>query len=298
MDLKQLKYFMTIVEEQQITAAARRLHMAQPPLSHQMKMLEQELGTTLFERGPHQIELTDAGQLLAQRAEQLLTLADSTRREIDDLNKGLRGTLHLGTISSSGSILLNPGLHRFHLEYPDVHFEIHDANTYQLIDLLRQGIIEIGIVRTPFPADSFNCIYLKPEPMVAAMTGELDWCPDRSHIPLKELDQRPLIIYRRFDPLLRDAFSHARIQPVITCRNDDARTTVLWANAGLGIAVIPASAVSLAAHDRLHVKNIDEPALKTRMTAIWRRDRYLSHIAQKFLNALSYEKEELSCPSK
>ena len=84
MDLKQLHYFLTIVEERQITAAARKLHMAQPPLSNQMKLLESELGMKLFERGPHHIELTDAGRMLARRARQLLDMADTTRREIDD----------------------------------------------------------------------------------------------------------------------------------------------------------------------------------------------------------------------
>ena len=71
MDLKQLRYFMAIVEERQITAAARRLHMAQPPLSNQMKILEDEIGLKLFQRGPHHIELTEAGELLAARAVQL-----------------------------------------------------------------------------------------------------------------------------------------------------------------------------------------------------------------------------------
>ena len=112
MDLKQLKYFLTVVDERQITAAARKLHMAQPPLSQQMKLLESELGTELFKRGPHHIELTDAGRLLTRRAQQLLALADSTSREIADLCQGLRGTLAIGTISSSGSILWHPGLQR------------------------------------------------------------------------------------------------------------------------------------------------------------------------------------------
>ena len=89
MDLKQLRYFMAIVEEQQITAAARRLHMAQPPLSNQMKMLEDEIGLQLFRRGPHHIELTEAGELLAARAAQLLDMAAMTKRELQDLKQGL-----------------------------------------------------------------------------------------------------------------------------------------------------------------------------------------------------------------
>lgn len=286
MDLKQLNYFLTVVNEQQITAAAKKLHMAQPPLSQQMKLLEEELGTQLFKRGPHRIELTDSGRLLARRAQQMLDMADSTTREIADLCQGLRGTLSIGTISSSGSILLSQGLQDFHKEFRDVHFEIHDANTYQLIELLEQGIIEIGIVRTPFNASQFHCEYLNSEPMAVAMTGPFDWCPDRTSIQLAELAKRPLIVYRRFNQLLADAFTAQSIQPEIYCRNDDARTTVLWANAGLGIALAPLSAMKLAAHENLHIKTIEEPSLETKIAVIWRRDTYLSHIGQKFLTAL------------
>ena len=286
MDLKQLHYFMTIVNEQQITAAAKKLNMTQPPLSHQMKLLEKELGTQLFKRGAQYIELTEPGRLLARRAQQLLDMADNTIREIDELNQSLQGTLSIGTISSSGSILLSPGMQKFHREYSNVHFEIHDANTYQLIEELEKGIIEIGIVRTPFNTSPFNCQFLNTEPMAAVMTAELDWCPRQEKITVEELDKRPLIIYRRFQNLLQDVFDQKQIEPEIYCRNDDARTTILWANAGLGIGIAPLSAVELAAHDKLHIKIIDEPVLETHIAAVWRRNTNLSRIGKEFLTAL------------
>ena len=228
MDLKQLRYFMAIVEERQITAAARRLHMAQPPLSNQMKLLEEELGLTLFSRGPHHIELTDAGRLFAARAKELLEMAAATKRELRDFKQGLSGTLALGTVSSSGGILLQEGMRAFRETYPRVQFEIHDGNTYQLIELLEKGLIEIAIVRTPFNAAHFNCKYRKPEPMIAAMTEDLDWAPERESIRVEEMPGRPLILYRRFEQLLMDTFAAHDVTPDIVCRNDDARTTILW----------------------------------------------------------------------
>lgn len=199
MDLKQLRYFMAIVEERQITAAARRLHMAQPPLSNQMKMLEDEIGLQLFRRGPHHIELTEAGELLAARAAQLLDMAAMTKRELQDLKQGLCGTLAIGTVSSSGNLLMHEGMQAFRAKFPRVHFEIHDGNTYQLIDMLEKRLIEIAIVRTPFNASRFNCKYRQPEPMIAAMTPELDWAPQQQEIAVEELADRPLILYRRFE---------------------------------------------------------------------------------------------------
>ena len=291
MDLKQLHYFLTIVSEEQITAAAKKLHMAQPPLSHQIKLLESELGVTLFRRGPHHIELTDAGRAMAHRARQLLDLADSTRREVADFQRGIRGTLAIGTVSSSGNILFSPGLRQFHEQYQDIHFEIHDGNTYQILEMLDQSIIEIGIVRTPFNSSRFNCQLITAEPMETAMTRENKRSPGQDVISVRDLADKPLIIYRRFNQLLHDTFEAADVRPDIYCRNDDARTTVLWANAGLGVAIAPAAALNLAAHENLRVKQIDEKKLRTRLVAIWRQDRYLSTAGEKFLAALEMEEK-------
>ncbi|WP_196590916.1 LysR family transcriptional regulator [Pectinatus frisingensis] len=283
MDIRQLNYFLTIVEEGQITAAAKKLCMSQPPLSHQIKLLENELGVKLFKRGPRQITLTDAGKILAARSRQILDLTDSTIKEIDDFKHGFRGTLTIGTVSSSGNILLNKGMTRFHQEYNDVKFEIHEGNTYTLIDLLMKGIIEVGIVRTPFKNSLFNCKYSTAEPMAAVMNKNYDWNNNSANITIDELKNRPLIIYRRFEKLINDTCEKYGFKPLIFCKNDDARTSILWANAGHGIAIVPHSAVTLAAHENLRIKIIKEKSLTTQITAIWMKDRYLSLLAEKFI---------------
>ena len=173
MDIRQLTYFMVIAEEGQITAAARRLHMAQPPLSQQMKALEEELGVQLLQREPRSVTLTDAGEILYRRARQIVTLTDSTRREIADFKNGLRGTLSIGTVSSSGSVILQPALRQFHDDHRGIRFEIYDGNTFRVLDMLRKGLIEIGIVRTPFKQDAFDCTLLPEEPMVLAYADTL-----------------------------------------------------------------------------------------------------------------------------
>lgn len=287
MDIRQLKYFLTIAEEEQITAAAKRLHMAQPPLSQQMKLLEDELDIQLFKRGPRRIHLTDAGKLLQKRARQILELSDSTIREITDCKRGVRGTLKIGTVSSSGSILLRQGMQNFYHHFPDAHFEIHEGNTFTLLELLTRGIIELGIVRTPFQNSSVNCRFLTKEPMLAVMDASHDWAPDLKEIHLDALMNRPVILYRRFEQLLLERFASYGISPQIFCKNDDARTTVLWANAGYGIGIVPASAVELAAHEHLHCKTLKDEALYTKITAIWMKDRYLSSLAEHFLSSFT-----------
>jgi DNA-binding transcriptional LysR family regulator len=284
MDLKQLKYFLTIAEEGQITSAAKRLHMAQPPLSQQLKALEEELGVKLLERGPRQIQLTDAGEILRARAQQILELSNSAVSEIKDYSNGLKGTLTIGTVSSSGSALLNNIITGFHKKYSGIKFEIHEGNTFTILELLSKGIIEVGIVRTPFKALGFECRYMKREPMIAVMTKEYCEDIDNPYISVKDLKDKPLILYRRFEQLIYETCLEQEFEPKVFCKNDDARTTLLWANAGLGIGIMPKSAFELGINNNLIYKEIDCDSLRTSIAAIWSKERYISSPAKKFID--------------
>ncbi|OKP88907.1 LysR family transcriptional regulator [Paenibacillus sp. P32E] len=283
MDIRQLKYFMAIAEEGQITSAARKLQMAQPPLSQQLKLLEEELGVKLVERGPRSIQLTDAGIILRDRAQQILELTDSTTRELKDFVKGISGTLSIGTVSSSAATLLQERLLEFHQVYAGVKFEIHEGNTYRVLDLLNKGIVEVGIVRTPFNSAGLECVYTSSEPMIAVMAPEYDWTGGEPEIEIGELRKQPLIIYRRFEQLIRETCLEHGFDPQVFCMNDDARTTLLWANAGLGIGIIPRSAFILANNSNVLSKEIRSDSLNTRVAAVWMKDKYLSSLAEKFI---------------
>ena len=147
--------------------------------------------------------------------------------------------------------------------------------------------IVCGIVRTPFPHTMLHVIYTAQEPMVAVMTRENLCGADPCRIALPELKNIPLILYRRFDRLIQEAFSQADVEPVVLCRNDDARTTLQWAHAGLGVGLVPKSVFSLSGLDRLTAKEIDCPELVTRMAVIWRKNRYISAPACKFIEYFS-----------
>lgn len=285
MDIRQLKYFLAIAEEGQITSAARKLKMAQPPLSQQLKLLEEELGVKLVDRGPRSIKLTEAGTILRNRAQQILELTESTTREINDCVKSLKGTLSIGTVSSSGATLLQDRLCEFHKTYHGVKFEIHEGNTFAIIDLLNKGIVEVGIIRTPFNATNLECSYTEAEPMIAVMTPDYDWNSDEKFIDIGELEDKPLIIYRRFEQLINETCRENSFDPLIFCMNDDARTTLLWANAGLGIGIIPKSAFELTNNTNLIYKIIRSERLQTRVAAVWIKDKYLSSLASKFIDS-------------
>jgi DNA-binding transcriptional LysR family regulator len=286
MDIKQLKYFYVIAEEGQITNAAKRLHMAQPPLSYQLKSLEDELGVKLVERGSRSIKLTDAGVILYKRAKQILSLTKSTEDELKDFKHGTHGTLSIGTVSSSGASLLDSRLSIFHEKYPFINFEIHEGNTYELLEALSKGIIEIAIVRTPFNNSGINSIFLPKEPMVAAMRKDLNWT-DSEFIDIIELKNKPLIFYRRFENLIFKVCEAFNLQPTVFCKNDDARTSLLWANSGLGVAIVPKSAIKLIGSSDIIFKEIINEDLATQIAIIWSKTGYLSLAGKNFLELFS-----------
>lgn len=285
MDFKQLTYFITVVDEGTISAAAKKLHMTQPPLSTQIKLLENEIGCLLFERGPRSIRLTDAGRIMYDRAVSLLRMSSLMQEELKEYQHGSQGTLRLGIVSSVSSTSFCRWIQDFHNKYPNIYFEISEANTYQLLEKLRDGFIELAIVRTPFPTGDFQCIPLKEEYIVAA--GHKSFFQSFSEkIPVEELSRIPLILYRRWEPIISEIFHSRDLQLTIFCKNDDARTTAFWADAGLGVGILPEAAVTLFRHPDTIWKPIDDPRLTSSISIIRSKNSYLSAIAKTFIEYL------------
>lgn len=289
MDIRQLRYFCTICEEGQITAAAKKLHMAQPPLSQALQALEMELGVSLLKRGARTIQLTEAGELLRERAEQILDLCDGVKNELLDQGIFTHKTLHVGIVSSSHNAFLVNGLRQFHEDYPNVSYQLREGNTFQILDMLQKGIIELGIVRTPFVQHQMKTYSLGKEAMVAVYAKE-HFSIETAILTLPELHQYPLIYYERYASLIQELFMEYGLSANIICQNQDARTTLLWAKEGIGIAIVPKSACSQVDCRDLVLCEIHEKRLQTEIMLIYRKDRYLSDTAQTLLSYFQEKK--------
>ena len=291
MDIRQLLYFTTIAEEGSISAAAKKLHLSQPPLSYQMKLLEEELHLPLIERSARGIALTEAGRVLYKRAQGILELSELTRKEMLAMASGFTGTLHIGTVSSSGASLLGWRIPAFHQKYPQIGFAIHEGNTFELMEMLESGPIELAIVRTPFHNDQLNCLYLSPEPMIAAGAASFfpAGMPSGQPISLELLGHAPVILYRRFEKILLSLCEQKGITPQVFCIADDARTTLMWAEAGLGVAVVPQSAYRIMPHHNMVYGELSEEDLHTRIAAVCKKGCSLSWAAQQFLEIFAQQ---------
>lgn len=278
LNLKQLEYFVAIAEEGQITAAARRLHISQPPLSYELAQLERELDTQLVRRGPRGVTLTEAGRLLYERAGRILAMATATAREVSSVGKGLTGTLSIATCGSVAGLVPSARLGELAAHHPHVTLEIHEGDVPSVIELVKGGIVEIGIVRTPFPTAELRCRYALAEPLVAVMPPALER-GDEMTVSLDQLADAPLICDRRGALVLPDGAAPF-------CLTEDDRTTCAAAAAGLGIGLVPQTLLTVCDTGNCFIKTVTEKSLETRAAVIWKAGRALSPLAERAVSLL------------
>lgn len=290
MDLKQLTIFTTIVEEGNITAASKKLHIAQPALSNQLKLIEEELGSKLMNRGSRKMTLTDAGEILYRKAKHISTLTDSIHKEIADYNNGLAGTLRIGITPMVDSTLINGNLIDFNKKNPQIKYELYEGSTYEILELLFNGIIEVGIVRTPFNTNGLDIQYWGTEPMIALYNSNYDFLTNSNTISVKDLKDKPIIIVRKLAEILTTACLDEGFEPNIFCLNNYLPVNLIWAQAGLGVAIAPLSALSLVTDKDIKYKIIDVPSFYTQIAIITVKNRYLSAVSKKFLEMVSLDK--------
>lgn len=286
MDIRNMRYFYTIAQEGNISNASKRLNIAQPALSRQMKQFEENLGVQLFERGSRRIKLTEAGQLMRERVEQILELVEGTMNEITEFHSGIVGTISIGTVTTSGAILLPNLINQFHRLYPNVTFQLWEGDGFRILELLDKGIIEVGIIRAPFDSDIYESITLPDEPLVIAMKQDCCCGEDPKSIRLIELANQPLIVPMRWKPMFVEWCAKAGFKPNILCLCDGIIMNILWAKMGIGMALVPKSTEELIADSTLTYKTIVEPTVSTQTVIVWLRNRSLSASSKHFLDLL------------
>lgn len=286
MEIKDMRAFYAIVEEGNISHAAQRLDIAQPALSRQMKRLETSLGVQLFERGSRRIRLTDAGRVMYARVEHILGMVDGTIREITDIGSGVAGSIRLGTITTSGALLLPELISEFHSRYPNVTYQIWEADGARILELLDNRVIEIGITRTQVDAKVYESIVLPNEPLVIIMNKENEVGEDAEHVHMSELKDVPIIIPLRWQSVFMANCRKLGFEPNVICVSDSIVQDLLLAKMGMGMAVLPVSSKTLLTDGNLVYKRLIDPEMSTHTVIAWLKNRTLSsaseHLIQLF----------------
>ncbi len=172
MEIRELRYFMEVAKELNITKAAQNLNMAQPPLSRQIQLLEDELGVKLFDRSKKKIQLTEEGKLLRIRGHEILELVEKTEAEVRELTKGVTGTLHIGSVDGRGPYIISTWLKRFRELYPGVCYDIYNGTTEDVIDRLEKGLLDVALIMEPFSTEIINYITVDKVPWIVMINKE------------------------------------------------------------------------------------------------------------------------------
>lgn len=293
MDLRSLNYFSVVAEELNFTRAAQRLNMSQPPLSNQIKALEEELGTPLFIRGSRGLQLTEAGKLLYRRAAQLLDLAERTREEVGSLAMGLSGTICLGSVAGLAPFLAAEWLAGFREEYPLVRFEIVNGSSDDIIDQILRGFIELGIIAAPYDNEHLEGIPVGDEPWCAILSEQHPLAAQAdAPLPLKTLAGQPLIVPHRRSRIdeIRSWFRQAGAEPTIIGEHSNFVDALAMANANVGISIFPRTTPEPM--PGIVCRQIVEPSHRARYLLVRKRNASMSELSQTFLDYVTDYLEE------
>lgn len=288
MNFKQLEYFAAVAEEGSISGASRALHVAQPPISRQLSLLEDELGVTLFLRTNKGVALTEAGRCLYQHSRQMFqslrTMADSVR----DVEAGARGQLKLGVIYSDVQTATQL-LKQYHAQYPQVELYVRMGAPGDLLDDLGRGELHVLFLRSQ-SGRSFGLRerVLGEDPLELVMCPETDPAPGQDAVPIQALRNVPMCLLRSDDlwNYSRDLLEECRragFAPSVACHCYDTPMEMQMVQAGFGVGFLPRSIVAAHPGSPVYTKPVLEFAAKSYPILVWEDDPYQSGCVKRFL---------------
>ncbi len=244
MNLQRMRYFAAVAEELHFGRAADRLHISQPPLSQQIRLLERELDTTLFDRSTRRVTLTDAGKFLYPEAVRLLAAADGVDRLMEQRRHGQTGTLRVGFVDSAAYEVMPRVLAEYRRRRPRVDFELHTLSSDEQVEALRAGRIDLGIGRAVADPAHVESTLVMDERLLLAV-GASHRLAESPPACLRDLSGEPIIGFdRSVSPSLHAvlagmlAAEGVAYDPMIEATE---YTTILgFVAAGEGVAIVPA----------------------------------------------------------
>lgn len=281
MELRVLRYFLTVAAEGSITRAAQSLHLTQPTLSRQLAQLEDELGVRLFLRSNHTVTLTDDGLLLKHYAQEILALSEKARQDLRHGKAELSGCIHTGSGEFSSSRVLAWLIAAFRREHPQVRFEIYSGNSENIIDYIGRGLLDTGLITAPIDAQKYEFLPMPAREHWALLARADDPLAQKAKIEPHDLENRALIIP-----------SNPQVVKLLTqwlggCYSEEniiAKGNLLYNNAmlvqqGAGVAL---TSYFHCQYDGLRYLPL-EPEIFTETALVWKRDQAQANATAAFL---------------
>lgn len=287
MEIRVLRYFLTVVREESITRAAEVLHITQPTLSRQIAQMEEEIGVKLFDRGTRKIVLTSEGMLLRRRAEEILELVDKTEKELTEQDEMVEGTVSIG-MGDLAAVKMLPEIFRsFHERYPGVSFDLYTATADHVKDRMDRGLTDIGLLLEPVNVEKYDYIRLKQREEWQVVMHPDSPLAKKEGITAEDLKDLPLILPHRQNVRseLANWFGEDFDKLNVLFTTNLPSSSALMVHDKLAYAILIQGSLSFWDQDKIVCRPLSPPLLATSVLA-WKRGQPFGLAAEKFIQYL------------
>lgn len=294
MEVRVLRYFLTVAREGSITGAANYLHLTQPTLSRQLQDLEKELGQKLLIRGKHKVILTPEGMMLRKRAEEIVELVDKTEADFRSINDIIGGDIYIGSGETDSMKYIAEIMKDIQQIYPDIKFHIYSGNAEDVTEKLDKGLLDFGILIQPIDLSKYNNIALPEKDVWGVIMRKDSPLANKKEIKLEDLISVPLIASRQMSEKYsaRSGFlswfgkDFKKLNIVATYNL--VYNAAIMVRAGIGYAVTLDKLVNTTGDSEICFRPLS-PRLESGLDIVWKKYQVFSPAAKLFLDRL-YEK--------
>ncbi|WP_454191126.1 LysR family transcriptional regulator [Paenibacillus sp. Marseille-Q7038] len=291
MEVRVLKYFLTVAREGSITAAADFLHVTQPTLSRQLKDLEKELGKKLFVRSSHSIILTDEGMLLRKRAEEIVEMFDKLETEFESMEEVINGDIYIGGGETEAMKQIAAVVGDLQFSNPNIRFHLYSGNEDDVTERLDKGLLDFGVLIQPADVSKYNYINLPVKDVWGVIMRKDSPLACKDTIQPTDLLNVPLICSRQ---AMKQTFSKNefadwfgedfyKLNVVITYNL--AYNAAIMVEQGVGYALALDKIVNTSNESNLCFKPL-EPKLESSLNIVWKKHQVFSSAADLFLKEI------------
>ena len=287
MEIRVLRYFLTVVREGGINRAAEVLHITQPTLSRQLSQLEEEVGVKLFHRGARKITLTNEGILLRRRAEEILSLVDRTEKELTEQEELVEGRIVIGCGELAAMQILPEIIESFHKQYPLVSYDIFTANADLVKEQMEKGLIDIGMLLEPIDMEKFDFIRMTGKERWVVLMRPDDPLANRDVVSAKDLENLPLILPRRtniqneLSNWLGESFQSTKVLFTSNLSTNGA----IMVQKGLAYAIVIEGSLPFWDKEKITYRPL-YPELIANSVLVWKKKQPFTLAAGKFIEHL------------
>lgn len=284
MEIRVLRYFLTVVREEGINRAAEVLHITQPTLSRQLSQLEEEVGVKLFHRGARKITLTNEGILLRRRAEEILALVDRTERELAEQDELVEGRIVIGGGELAAMQVLPEIIEEFHEKYPLVTFDILTGNADMVKAQMEKGLIDIGVLLEPIDIEKFDFIRLREKERWVVLMRPDDSLAQKETVSAKDLENMPLILPRRTNVQneLSNWFGDFFQEQQVLFTSNLTTNSALMVQRGLAYSLVIEGSIPYWDKEKIAYRPLC-PELTANSVLAWKKQQPFSLAATKFI---------------